>query len=474
LAILPSDNLTGDATLNWVSRASQVVLSQQIKSSANLNPLMTPALRDAYTQNATLFLHSTYVRGNGSGHANQLHFEYQLEDAVSHKIVRTVSGDGSVAAALNEIARQLEPKAIPFSSSNEQAIEAWGRGDAEKAVELDPDFGEAWLGVLEKIAATGNAEETNRLAERALARQGLKPADIRPRIQFVAATARKDPNAKAEALQSIVKQDKPDPAALHALSNLQLAARQFPEAVKTLQRQLELQPNDPTILNSLGYAQAMAGDPEAAAKTLAEYGKLPGQATNALDSAGETYFMNGRFKEAEQKFLDAYKADPNFLGGTTRMKAAFARWLGGDLAGADAIQASFVTARPNGAPNAAWSQAVWLYSTQRKDAAMRKLAEAEADPTGKALAERQRKFWTGEVRLPEDLAQLKTLYDSTEPPNDGLQRVLYASALLKAGKREEAKALLARWPLLELRGDAQLQSLVFPMYLDLRKSLGMK
>jgi len=78
------------------------------------------------------------------------------------------------------------------------------------------------------------------------------------------------------------------------------------------------------------------------------------------------------------------------------------------------------------------------------------------------------------VKPPADLAQIKAVYDTTNPAADGLIRTIYAAALLDAGKPEDARALLKRWPLPESAGDPFLQSLVFPEFLELRQKLGIR
>jgi hypothetical protein len=82
------------------------------------------------------------------------------------------------------------------------------------------------------------------------------------------------------------------------------------------------------------------GNLDEAKSTFEQYGKRSGQAINALDSLGEAMFLNGRFGDAEKTFLDAYRKDPSFLEGVDLWKAAHARWLAGDLSGADQLMGS--------------------------------------------------------------------------------------------------------------------------------------
>jgi thioredoxin-like negative regulator of GroEL len=152
------------------------------------------------------------------------------------------------------------------------------------------------------------------------------------------------------------------------------------------------------------------------------------------------------------------------------MKAAYAYWLGGNLVGADALMQKYLANQND--PKIVWRQAVWLYATGRREQALAMLDKAPADQA--VIMERQRSVWRGEVHPPEDLEQLKRIFEGTNPAADGLPRTLYAGALAKAGKTEEARALLKMWPLPQSAVDPLLQSLLYPQFLELRKTLGIK
>jgi hypothetical protein len=87
------------------------------------------------------------------------------------------------------------------------------------------------------------------------------------------------------------------------------------------------------------------------------------------------------------------------------------------------------------------------------------------------VARAQLAVWKDPSKLPQDLAALKQAYERTPPAVDGLPRVLYAAALAKAGQKDEAKKLIALWPLPGAESDPLLQSLVFPKYLELKREL---
>jgi tetratricopeptide (TPR) repeat protein len=228
--------------------------------------------------------------------------------------------------------------------------------------------------------------------------------------------------------------------------------------------------------NLLGYALGFAGDLEGARQAFTAYGKLPNQAANSLDSLGEVYFANGKFGEAEQSFRSANKANPGFLAGLDLWKAAYGQWLGGNLQGADQTMKEFLISRVKQHDAlTTWREAVWLYSTGRETQAESSLALALRDEPGtketQSLMEKQLEVWKNPSALPHDPAVLKPLYEHTSPAQDGLVRTFYARALVEAGRKDEARKLVALWPLPESGGDPLYQAFLFPKFMEVRKSL---
>ncbi len=185
---------------------------------------------------------------------------------------------------------------------------------------------------------------------------------------------------------------------------------------------------------------------------------------------GEAYFVNGRFADAEKYFLGAYQANPSFLGGADLLKAAYARWLAGDLKSADAAMKNYLVVRAKlHDPLLVWREAAWDYTTGRRDQAIATLQNAP--PNQKELVEKQTAVWRGTVAAPDNLPALQEAYEHTAPALDGEARIFYAAALLAAGRKEEARKLIVFWPLPDSSGDPLFQSLVYPKFIELRRSM---
>jgi tetratricopeptide (TPR) repeat protein len=470
IAVLPFENLTGDGALDWIASAGPAVVASEITGGQRILAMRLASLSDAYRAQATRFVHGYFTERAGAA----LHFEIEIEDASSHKMLKTTAVDGGVLTAMDAVAKFLTPSVRSFSTANAEALEAWGHSHDELAVSLDPDFGAAWLAWAQKFAAEGNPSRAAEVAEQALARPGLRSAVERAQIEMTAANLRKDRDGQRTALAALVRLQPADTSLIETLAKLEFDERNFTDAAEQYRNLVRLSPprniNTAQAMNSLGYAEAYAGNLDAARKVLEDYGREPGQRSNSLDSLGEVMFIRGRFGEAEKSFLQSHEADAKLLNGGALRKAAYARWLGGDLKGADGLMKRYLEFRANlHDPLLHWREAVWDFETGRRDQAIGKLQSVA--PNEKELAEKQMAVWRGAVAIPTELSALKELYNRTPPQADGEVRTFYAAALLAAGQKDQARKLLELWPLPDSGSETLLQSLVYPKFLELRRAM---
>ena len=462
IAFLPAENLTGDASFDWISSALPVMGASQIAGVGNLLPLRSGSSVEATGSAANHLVHSYFDQRGG-----KLHFEFSIEDAATHKM-QTVAVDGDPITAAKAMAAAITPAAHSFSSAKLPAIEAWARRDFARAVELDPSFGTAWRDLIQ--SQMKQPEVAAPLAARALKEPSLQSPLDRAEIELLDARLRHDEKSEVAATDQLVKLQPNDVELLRSLAEQETAARRFDRSVRFYRAVLELTPEDTAQYNFLGYAQFYAGDLAGARKSFETYGKTPGQEANALDSEGEVLFMAGQFKPAEDYFRRAHKAEPGLLDGSDLMKAAYARWLGGDLPGADREFQEYLQYRGQHSDQTViWRQSVWEYATGRSASAIARLQGIQGPMA--QIAASQLTVWANAARAQQDLATLESGYRTTPPGSDGLIRTMYARGLLQAGKKDEAAKLAVQWPLPE-SGDPLLQSLLYPMYLELRKELG--
>jgi Flp pilus assembly protein TadD len=466
VAFLPFENLSGDASLDWIVAAGPRILNDELLGgSATAVPIQVDALRDAYSTGATQLVHG-YVEKRRL----TLHFEFMVEDAQTHKALQTLASDGDALTSVTQLAKQIDPGAHAFSTAIPQAASAWGSGDYEKATAFDPNFGAAWSSWVQARAAAGDKKQALDLAGQALKQSSLRSPIDRAQLEYMSATLRQDEPAQEKALMALAQLMPHDVGLLRQLATWETNARRFSEAARYYGAILQESPDDVEMWNQLGYAQAFAGDLESARKSFERYGRDPAHAANAQDSAGEAFFLNGKFADAEKFFQDAHAKSSAMLGGGDLLKAAYSHWLQGDLPGADKIFVQYLTFRTAQKDVLIpWRQAVWEYSTGRAEAAVARLSTV----TGPAenVARAQLAIWKDPSKLPHDPVALKQAYERTPPAADGVIRVLYATALVQAGQKDEARKLIAWWPLPGTETDPLLQSFVFPKFLDLKREL---
>ncbi|MBV8844973.1 MAG: hypothetical protein JO307_19370 [Bryobacterales bacterium] len=466
--MLRFDNLSGDASLDWIANVAPAILSAEWNGVARTLALAAGDLRDGYLKGATRFAHGYFEKRGG-----KLEFRVLIEDTTRHKNTAEQMATGDPLGAMNTIARQIEPGANAFSTNNLEAVDAWGHANFERAVTLDPDFSAAWLTWVETLAASGNSEKAIEVGARALNQSGLRSPTDRERIKLLIAGLKHDENGRAAALQELSRAIPFDAAVLRGLADAELVGRRFGEAERAYQDLIRLDPADPAPINTLGYVQALSGQPDHARLSFEEYGKRPGQAINALDSLGEAMFLNGKFAEAEKAFLQGYQKCPTFLEGADLWKAAHARWLGGDLSRAEQLAGRYFEARTRaGDPLVIWRRANWLYETGRQAQAVTLAMQASTSAPAPvaALLNQQLAIWKDPAAPlhSQSLQKWKQLYERANPVADGLERTFYASALSEAGEKDEARKLVTLWPLPQL-GNSPLESLIYPAFLELKK-----
>jgi Tfp pilus assembly protein PilF/TolB-like protein len=442
VVVLRFDNQTGDASLAWTERGAAQSLATQLAAPARYRGFLaagrdaSASRSEAIASGATLILHGTISRSG-----ERLRLWAGIEDITHRRFVQEAVVSGPAQAGplplLASLARRLDPSARPYPLRSEAAFAAYIDGieaaDPERAatalersIQLDPDFGAAYAAAVEVAAARQDRGAAERVLELARAR-GTALAEIdRARLDLLAARVSGDPGAQARALETLGRLESGDPAIERALAEIQVQAHRFPEAARHLRAALALQPGDPIALNQLGYVLAYAGDAKASLETLQGYAKLRPGDPNPLDSQAEVSLYFGRLTEAEDLFRKAHQADPAFLGAGTLLKAAQARLMTGDLAGADGIFNEYLEARRRlNDPSVDFRRAMWEYVSGRRREAVERLtifAErggASREPAGRDLASQgyaQLALWNLELG---DRAQAAALARKARPLASG-------------------------------------------------------
>lgn len=427
-AVLRFENLSGDPSLDWTDRAASATLSVSLAgaldglvlapatlartaSALGSRPSAAPGIsgerQEALLAGATRLI-SGYVERAGG----QVLITAVDSDVATGKTLRTLTvADSSPLAALARLARQFSTRAGPGPTSSETALRLYATalespisasaGDLDEATRADPNFGLAWVALVNLEVARGDrgaAEEALDRARRqkldalSLASLELEQANLLP------GQSRPDQTARAEALRKLVSLSPGDTGLLHTLAEMDTAAGRFEAAAADWKKLAAEAPDDPSIRNSLGYALSYAGDYNGAMAALREYARMRPKDANPQDSIGDLNYSFRKFKEAADNYMRAHDAQPDFEQYGDLYKAAWAKFNAGDKPGADALFAQFRAAREKltNDGSIALLTADWLYRTGRKGEALdflRTTAAATASEAIRANAYVQLTIW---------------------------------------------------------------------------------
>lgn len=344
---------------------------------------------DAIGAGANRVGYGTYWMANG-----RLQARLVIQDTARMNDVREYAASaaaGDLLGAASALAHQISNRAGRYGTANEQAAMAYAKAieapdaaaaeaQASIAMNADPQFARPYA-VLAELKAGQDPAGAQSLLEQALARPGILPSG-RARLQIEDARLRNQPAALERALADLARLEPGDADNWRALAEAAFARHDFRQALTAWQKVLAIVPGDVNGLNQLAYSAAYTGDISTATASLRRYQALqPGDA-NALDSLGDINLITGHLKEAEEFYVQAVKKNPNFYAGADWFKAAMARLMTGDVAGADALAKQFTDAR-SAAHDASVPilQAEWQWlSGRRKEAysALEKVAQASS------------------------------------------------------------------------------------------------
>jgi tetratricopeptide (TPR) repeat protein len=369
IAVLRFDNLSGDASLDWMGRGMAEMLALQVRGA------FTPIIPSRTVR----IVHGRFTRPGG-----RLRVDVAVEDLGSRQRVANVSASGdSLLDVIGRVANQIDPSARPAPVRNDTALRYYAgaleSGGAQPSVELldraieaDPDFGPAYVAAVSLAKARGDRAAAERYLRAASARGGALDERSRALLAHEAAGFKGDIEAQLKALAELARLNPADSSRWRALGLAESLAGKHSEAASHLRRALDLEPGDPQVLNELGYALGMAGDLEGGIKALREYERLRPKEGNPIDSMGDLHFYHRRFSDAAKLYLDAQERQPSFLGGAAFVKAAIAFYAAGQGARGDQAFGRFTQLQAANPELPLWS-ALWEAIRGRNGAAAKHL-----------------------------------------------------------------------------------------------------
>lgn len=356
LAVILVENLTGDATLDWMNRGLCELLTTGLAQAPGAAVLSTERVRAAAAE----------VRASGSGAAAELAGEVarragakmfvsgallkfggglrlnlRAQDTATGTLVYTGTMDGADAQAVFSMADQLAADILRKLSladgatvdtaagltGNLEALKAYTAAEVfagqwelagafreiRRAVTLDPGFVLAHERYA-SLQSLVNWPEARRLIATALALSRGRPLP-RDYTRLIEAWRLRLDMRTSEAVR-LLEQGTPEESGaielLFDLGQFYLYADRYADAVRTMKQAVAREPGSARSVLYLSYCQAIAGDLQGALATNDRYAALvPSGNRNTVNTRGDMYAINERFDEALERYRagDALSAD---------------------------------------------------------------------------------------------------------------------------------------------------------------------
>jgi tetratricopeptide (TPR) repeat protein/TolB-like protein len=364
VAVLRFENLSSTPGQDWIGRAVSEEIAGQLEGTRHHSvvpfaaiqevdhalggrPLAAPGVSAERTAAVTAGA-NRIVTGFYSLRENQLTVTAVEENTETRRQEQIFSGSAPVDDLLHlaeEISRAIDEEARPPVTGSARALRSYALGlespsaEAvplfEEAVALDPDFGPPYVALARLALSRHDTAAFAQVFTAMRARgSGVPPVD-RAILNLEEARLHAPPAARIDALAALVRLMPADPTWLRELADTALEFNRFPEAADYYGKLEALMPNNPDAVNRLGYALMYSGDEPGAVKAFDQYRRATGDDANAFDSAGDAQFFFGHFAPAANLYASAYEKDPHLIEGGDLIKAAWARLMLNDRAGAE-------------------------------------------------------------------------------------------------------------------------------------------
>jgi tetratricopeptide (TPR) repeat protein len=178
-----------------------------------------------------------------------------------------------------------------------------------RALELDPDFAMAMLG----MARMSEKEQAISLVRRAEKLKGRLTDREQRHIDLHEALLEKSPEERQKIAHEILQRYPDDFRATTMIAMYEMSKGRAEEAVRVFSRLLEVDPNSADAYNMIGYHYGYKGDYEKALENLRKYQFMAPDQANPHDSIGEIQAYSGHYDEAIANLNHALKIKPDFF-----------------------------------------------------------------------------------------------------------------------------------------------------------------
>ena len=188
-----------------------------------------------------------------------------------------------------------------------------------RALELDPDFAMAMLG----LARMSEKEQAVSLVRRAEKLKSKLSDREQRHIDLHEAILEKGPEERQKIAHEILKRYPDDFRATTMIAMYEMSKGRAEEAVRVFSRLLEVDPNSADAYNMIGYHYGYRGEYEKALENLRKYQFMAPDQANPHDSIGEIQAYSGHYDEAIANLNHALKIKPDFFAAYDHLGVAY-------------------------------------------------------------------------------------------------------------------------------------------------------
>jgi tetratricopeptide (TPR) repeat protein len=188
-----------------------------------------------------------------------------------------------------------------------------------KALELDPDFVMAMLG----LARFSEKEQALSLIHRAQRSKSRLNERERLQIELQLAGWEKGPEERLKIAREILRRYPDDFRATTMVAMDEVSKGKMEEAVRIFTKLLEADPNSADAYNQIGYYYGFRGDYEKAIENLKKYQFMAPDQANPHDSLGEIQAYSGRYDEAIANLTRSLSIKPDFFAAYDHLGVAY-------------------------------------------------------------------------------------------------------------------------------------------------------
>jgi serine/threonine protein kinase/tetratricopeptide (TPR) repeat protein len=359
IAVLYFDNLTQDASLNWLDNGLTDMVTTNLAQVKGLDVLASDrvagAVRNASKDGKTLDPTQAQKVAKDAGAdayitgallkigPTQLRLDVRAQDTKSGQIIYSDKLEGqdiqSIFGMVDRLTQKIAGSFLPASdapvkgpeieesaTSNVEAYRHYQQGldlsnrylaeqgiqELQQAVTLDPNFALAHLKLADQYNSVGDFDRSQAELKRVEELRGRLPRYEQLHLQERQAEQSGDMDAVIRAEKALVAEYPRDGFERGLLGSRLTGIGELDQALAVYREGLALNPKEELVLNFQSYSLANVGDLAGALAANDAYAAIRPGDPNPVDTRGDIFFLSGRDDDAIAQYRKVLEIRPDF------------------------------------------------------------------------------------------------------------------------------------------------------------------